>query len=142
MKLLTASILLFISLCSVGQQTTTIFYDSTGKIITGNFKDLIYPNTAALKDSASGSVYILDSSRIYVSAYSSTGELLWKTDPYRDNKIPEYRTSRPIIVDMWFGKIDLRYPTKGKTVLRINYNNTQAGYLDFKTGSYNFLGQN
>jgi len=140
MKFLFFFVSLCFSLTLFGQQTTTIQYDGQGNIIGGSFIKTMPPNKVILKDSALDYTFILDSSHIYVSAYNSKNELLWKTDPYKDNKIREYRTKRPIIVDFSLDKIDSMDP-RSEQVLWISYNNTQFGFLYLKTGKYDFHGQ-
>lgn len=79
--------------------------------------------------------YIVDKDRIYVTAYDSTYKLIWKTDPYKDNNIPEYRAVRPKLVMF---KLALY---QGKEQLCIKYSNTQFGTLSKETGKYRWLGQ-
>ena len=84
---------------------------------------------------SSGNHFIVDKERIYVTAYDSTYKQIWKTDPYKDNKIPEYRTARPKLVMF---KLALY---QGKEQLCIKYSNTQFGTLAKETGEYHWLGQ-
>ena len=94
-----------------------------------------------LKNSMLNSTFVLDISHIYVSAYDSGGNLLWKTDPYIDNHIDEYRTRRPIIVDILFCDNPFAAQKKREITIGIVYSNTQFGYLNLKTGKYIFGGQ-
>ena len=77
---------------------------------------------------------MLDTARITISAYSFSNKLLWKTDPWADNKLPEYRVKRPRIVFYAFDEED-------HNVIGITYNNTQFGSLDKRTGKFHFEGQ-
>lgn len=47
---------------------------------------------------SSGRHFVVDKERITVTAYDSAYKQIWKTDPYKDNGIPEYRTARPKLV--------------------------------------------
>lgn len=130
--------------CLVGfaQQKTTIIYDAHGNIIAGSFIRTVPPTPVTLTDTATNFNYILDSSHIFVTAYNDKGDSLWKTDPWKDNGVSAYRTKRPIIVDIFIGKLGDLYPAKkDDRVIWITYNNTQFGYLDLKTGAYRFCGQ-
>lgn len=110
---------------------------SKGQTITyvGHYleKDNIKHDT--LVDKINGTKFIIDKQRIYVSAVNKSGKLLWRTDPASDNKLEEYRTKRPIIIFFSFNS------EQGKQVIEIQYNNSQAGYLDKETGKFYFRGQ-
>lgn len=92
-----------------------------------------------ITDSISHNTFILDSAGIYITAVSSSGKQLWKTDPWKDNHLDAYRTKRPIIVGFYFGNNYQRIPKK--EVIWIIYNNTQFGEIDKKTGVFTFNGQ-
>jgi len=141
MKIILTILLSLIFVTGHSQQTTTIVYDGQGNIKSGSFIKTVPPKPVTLKDSTLNYTFVLDSTHINVTAYDSIGNILWKTDPYKDNKIEEYRTKRPIIVDILFGKSDHVDVSKKYTVLWIRYSNTQFGYLDLKTGKYRFEGQ-
>jgi len=141
MNLLITVIILLSFQFAFCQQTTTIVYDGKGNIIRGSFIKTVPPNPVTLKDSVSNYTFVLDSSHIYVTAYDSSGNQIWKTDPYLDNHIPVYRTNRPIIVDIRLGKSINNDPKKIYSFVWIRYSNTQFGKLDFKTGKYWWGGQ-
>lgn len=122
---------------------TTIIYDGHGNILGGTHIKTRPPQKVTLTDSSSSNTFVLDSTHVYITAFNRTGGILWKTDPWKDNKIEVYRTNRPIIVDMVFGA-NPGYPdesTKGEKVIFIEYINTQFGFIDLKTGKFYFEGQ-
>ncbi|HEY0655476.1 MAG TPA: hypothetical protein VGD65_20215 [Chryseosolibacter sp.] len=79
----------------------------------------------------------LDSSQVTITAFSENGKLLWKSDPWLDNKLPNYRVERPYIVYFALGKNE----NTNEEVIRITYNNTQFGTIDRRTGKFTFHGQ-
>lgn len=92
-----------------------------------------------LKDSATKTKFILDKDQIYVTAVDSNGKQLWKTDPWKDNKVMVYRIKRPIIITFTLTK-DPAW-TKNVEVIWIGYDNSQFGALDKQTGKFTFYGQ-
>ena len=92
-----------------------------------------------LIDTISETKFILDSTQIYVTAVDKNGKQLWQTDPWKDNKIEEYRVKRPIIVLFEFAKNKW---TNNKEVIWIVYNNTQFGIIDKSNGKFTWFGQN
>jgi hypothetical protein len=124
--------------------TTTVIYDGHGNVIGGSHIRIPQGVPVTRTDSASGNTFVLDSAHIIVSAYDKNGNVLWKTDPWKDNKIETYRTARPVIVDFRILPLDNRYSNRlpdGTTVLWIVYINTQFGFLDLKSGNFIFCGQ-
>jgi hypothetical protein len=91
-----------------------------------------------LTDRATCTKYYLDTSRIYIFAVDSTGKILWKTDPWKDNKLEEYRVNRPTII---YFALDSNKFTGFKKVIWITYNSSQFGFLDLLTGKFTFQGQ-
>ena len=98
----------------------------------------IGPYKDTLIDNSSGSRFYLDTALISVYAFDKTGNNIWKTDPWKDNNLMEYRVKRPTIRyfefkrDKWTGNIE---------VIGIGYDNSQFGYLDKLTGQFTFQGQ-
>ncbi len=92
-----------------------------------------------LKDNETGTRFILDSARIYITAINSRGIQLWHVDPYFSITSEEYLFKRPIIVSFAFVRSKL---SKNKKVIWVIYNNKSAGYVDRENGHYTFLGQN
>ena len=142
MKPLFTIIILSCCLSGFAQQKTTIVYDGRGNVIAGSFIKSVPPKPVTLTDTLTNFKYVLDSSHVYIAAYNANGDSLWKTDPWKDNNIPVYRTKRPIIVDIFIGKLGDFYKGKeNERVIWITYNNTQFGYVDLITGAYRFWGQ-
>ncbi len=136
-KILIAFIFSLTSFCIFSQ--TTVIYNAKGKVVGGSHIKTTPGKSMELVDSLTKNYYVLDSTHIYITAFDRTGKKIWKTDPYKDSHMEEYRTNRPIIVNF---KFDSDNWCSGKTkVIWINYNNTQAGYLDLKTGKFSFCGQ-
>lgn len=125
-QLLILVFLLNITLC-VGQ---------TGYIAHATLKNRIKNFT--LIDSISGTKFMLDSTQIYVTAIDKNGKQLWRTDPWKDNQLMEYRVKRPIIVLFNFAKNEW---TDKKEVIWIVYNNTQFGMIKKSNGKFTWLGQ-
>ncbi|MGZ3882266.1 MAG: hypothetical protein ACXVBF_13040 [Flavisolibacter sp.] len=89
-----------------------------------------------LTDVKTGNHFIVDKKRIFITAFDSTYKsVLWKTDPVKDNRIPEYRNSRPTLV------LFKLVTYKEKDVIYIQYSNTQFGTLSIETGAFNWMGQ-
>ncbi|OYU96550.1 MAG: hypothetical protein CFE21_09200 [Bacteroidetes bacterium B1(2017)] len=91
-----------------------------------------------LIDSLTGTKFVLDTAQIYVTAFHKSGKQLWQTDPWKDNKLMEYRVKRPIIVRFDFANNKW---TDNKNVIWIVYNNTQFGIIDKSTGEFKWFGQ-
>jgi len=97
-----------------------------------------------LIDSLTNNYYILDSTHVYIKAFNKSGKVLWKTDPYKDNSISEYRTKRPVIINYGFGVSPNYFSNKireGLKVISIRYSNSQFGFIDLKSGKYYWCGQ-
>ena len=126
------------------QQTqTVIIYDGNGNVIGGSYIKSRPPYPIILSDTLTNVKFVLDTSHVYITAYNSSGNILWRTDPWKDDKIEVYRTNRPIIVNMHFDT-NPGYPDKtkkGEKVIWIQYINTQSGFIDLKTGAFYFVGQ-
>ena len=83
-------------------------------------------------------------------AINSSGHLLWKTDPWKDNKLPAYRTNRPTIVTFYTTEKSSKKHKKkdvyneyydNPNYIAIGYSNSQFGYILKKNGSFKFMGQ-
>jgi hypothetical protein len=116
--------LLFFSACS-------LYQPKENQVFVGPYKDSLIDNSSGLK-------FYLDTSMIYVWAFDKYGKLLWKTDPWKDNNLMEYRVKRPTIK---YFKLINEKGTKNEEVIGIGYNNSQSGYLDKLTGKFTFEGQ-
>lgn len=110
----------------------------------------MYPNYIAaydyeIMDEKTGMKFTVDSTEIYVSAYSKDHKLLWKRDPWKEEGLTIYRHNKPVIVQFelitlgsdW-GKSEW-HPEK--EVIWIRYSNSQMGWLDKITGDYFHYGQ-
>jgi hypothetical protein len=123
---------------------TVWIYDGQGNVIGGSKMKKGTQTSVKLIDSLTSNYYILDSTHIFVTAYDKSNKIIWKTDPYIDNAIEEYRTIRPIIINWGFGKSPNYFPKEikeGLKVIWITYNNTQYGFIDIRTGKYYWCGQ-
>jgi hypothetical protein len=96
------------------------------------------PYKDTLIDKEIGLTFYLDTLMINVYAFDNKGVLIWKTDPWKDNNLMEYRVKRPII--QFFHFENNRF-TDNKEVIGIGYNNSQFGYLNKLTGEFIFEGQ-
>src|SRR4051812_25877884 len=93
-----ACILIFILIISVDCSAQSVYrFDSKGNLIDGNHIQLRNLGIVILNDST-GATYVLDSLHVLVKAYGPDGKSLWKTDPWKDAQLPEYRIKRPVIV--------------------------------------------
>jgi len=99
----------------------------------GHYTERSHITNDTLIEKETGTSFILDKGRIYITAIDKTGKQLWKTDPFTDNKMREYRVKRPVIVFFEF--------EKDNSAIRIVYNNTQFGSVGIKDGSFIFHGQ-
>ncbi|WP_158995572.1 hypothetical protein [Mucilaginibacter sp. L196] len=120
--------LLFVFSCS---------FISHGQSYIGQYRESNNIKSDTLVDIKTGIRFIVDSNRIYVKAIDKRGKQLWKTDPSVDKKLPEYRFKRPVIVYFQFQK------SRNSEIeeIGIGYNNSQFGYIDKKTGAFQFAGQ-
>ena len=93
------------------------------------------------KDADSGIIFYVESDGRHVTAISPDGKILWHRDPFVDAKLEPYRTPHPMIIHI--GK-PVSWMTSGRTnsCVLINFDSSQAGTLDFKTGDFTFMGQN
>jgi hypothetical protein len=135
---------LFICIISFHLSGQVIYYDGHGNVIGGSHIRTKPGKPLILVDSLTNNRFVLDSAHIFITAYDKNGKILWKTDPFIDNSLEEYRTKRPFIVNFqftvnhWCSKGNVEDGTK---VIWINYINTQAGYIETKSGKFHFCGQ-
>lgn len=130
----------FVFVTNLLTQAQTYVYDGQGNMIAGSHIKSKPGSILTLKDSLTGNTFWLDANHINIYAINSIGDTLWKADPYKDSKIEAYRVSRPVIVN--FELITSHWCYKGeKKTIWINYNNTQAGYVDLDSGTFHFCGQ-
>ena len=97
-----------------------------------------------LIDSISGIIFLLDTTHITISAFDKNGTIVWKTDPWKHSNLAIYRTTRPVIAYFALGRTDecswCKIPIDA-SVLWIEYDNSQIGFLDLKSGKFQFCGQ-
>jgi hypothetical protein len=143
MKITLSIFFIFFACCSIAQQVTTVIYDGNGYVIGGSHIRLKAGEQVILKDSSSARTFILDTSHIFIVALNSQRDTVWKTDPWKDNKLEVYRTKRPRVVDMTIGSNEgwISSDKKPENVLWIRYNNTQFGFISLTTGKFHFSGQ-
>lgn len=119
-------------------QAQTYVYDGQGNLIAGSHIKSKPGSTLVLKDSLTGNIFLLDSTHINIYAFNTKGDTLWKTDPWKDNKLEVYRVKRPVIVDFDFATNKW---TDNKEVIWIVYNNTQFGTINKEVGKFRWMGQ-
>jgi len=107
------------------------------KLIVADIPIKVQP-IITLKDSISGNIFVLDSFHINIYALNLKGDTLWKTDPWKDNGIQEYRVKRPVIN---YFKLGYTRWTDYKEAILICYNNSQFGSVDKTTGKFFLEGQ-
>ncbi len=90
-----------------------------------------------LFDSLSGNQFQLDTTKIIITAINSNNDTIWKTDPWKDNNLEEYRYKRPIIIYFRLVKSER---TDNKEIIWIAYNSTQFGFVDKETGKFSWQG--
>jgi len=119
-------------------------YDGQGNVVGGTKIKKGHQTAVTLTDSITNNYFLLDSSHITITAFDKSNKRFWKTDPYEDNSIMEYRTKRPIIISYSFGLSPDYFSEEikpGLKVIWITYNNTQFGFIDIRNGKYYFCGQ-
>jgi hypothetical protein len=136
MKILALSLLLFavVAIASETNQTTPYI---------GHYLERFH-GSQAYKDADSGVIFYVESDGRHLAAISPDGKVLWNRDPFSDSHLEPYRTNQPKIV--WVGqaqKWELEaISTKGSgKFISIDYNSSQFGVVDIKTGDFTFMGQ-
>ncbi|UOQ53121.1 hypothetical protein [Hymenobacter cellulosivorans] len=102
------------------------------------------PKSYTLVDEESGTRFLLDSSRVFITAIDKNGKKLWRTDPYTAAKVEAYRVKRPEIVYFSLSKAQHNESPafrKGDEVTSVGYNNTVFGLISKETGIFFYLGQ-
>jgi len=110
-----------------------------------NIPITLVSTTILKKDTINNVTFTVDSTEITITAIDLFGNILWKTDPWKDNKLPIYRHNRPVIKYFALDTISSYFTDEkwhaGKKVISITHTNSQFGYVDRKTGEFFFLGQ-
>jgi hypothetical protein len=87
-------------------------------------------------DASTGIYLYVESDRRHVTAFDSEGKILWHRNPFVDAHLESFfpRVLKPII--NWVG----RDPNR-ENKLAIGFNSSQFGTLDYKTGDFEYAGQ-
>jgi len=95
------------------------------------------------KDPDSGTVLYVESDGRHVASITRDGTLLWNRDPFKDEKLPLYRTNTPQIVYIGPVKSKSVAPALGepKEYVWIAFNSSQFGVLRIRDGYFEWLGQ-
>ena len=54
-----------------------------------------FPGPQVYKDPNSGTLFYVETNGRHVAAISGDGRLLWSKDPFKDGRLPFYRTKKP-----------------------------------------------
>ena len=145
MKTITA--LFFILFVSCTQQnnsvkeqidTTLTYYIIKDEQTIARLNKLNHIKEYTLVDNNLRMKFVLDSQRINISAYDFSNKLIWRTDPWLDNKLTPYRVKRPLLI-YWSFKPN--WGPDEKLVLWVSYNSTQFGTVDRRTGKLHYMGR-
>jgi hypothetical protein len=100
---------------------------------------------SVLRDPKTKILYVLESDGRHICAITPAGELLWSRNPFVDKKLSTYRLVYPLIVYFAFAdpnwwKIHC-YLGPADDFIAINFNSSQFGAINKKTGDFTFFGQ-
>jgi len=94
------------------------------------------------KDPNSGTLFYVETNGRHVAAISGDGRLLWSKDPFKDGRLPFYRTKKPQIVYIGPAQKGVHPPgEESSKFVSIAFNSSQSGLLRMSTGDFEFLGQ-
>jgi hypothetical protein len=121
-----------------GQDTLKFNNDGQDKLI-GGFHILPKPGSSIkLLDTLTNNTFVLDSAHIVIRGYNKESVLLWTTNPYYDNKIDDYKTNQPIVVNFYL--VTIQGPdNKLYNTLSVVYNNSFFGNVDLNNGAFHFI---
>jgi hypothetical protein len=88
-----------------------------------------------LLDKQSENKYIIDKDRKTITAIDKKRNILWKTNPYKDSFLDEYRVKNPFIIKFKFLIIN------NKEVIYITYNNSVFGFILKTNGKFYWEGR-
>jgi hypothetical protein len=100
------------------------------------------------RDKQTDVLLYVESDGRHLAAVSPKGELLWVRDPFVDQNLCPYRTSRPIIVYVgptsWSGDETsiAKHFKINSHVVEIRFDSSQFGVVDLSNGKFFFAGQN
>ena len=87
----------------------------------------------------------LDTTHTIITAFSKSNQIIWNTNPRQASSLPNYRHKNPTIRYFQIGELGRNLygsiNKKGERVLFISYSNSQFGFLDLKTGTFTYEGQ-
>ena len=106
-------------------------FPQTGYVMFNNDKDTITP--LVFHDAVTGNYFYVESDGRHVTAFTPDGKLLWHRNPFVDAHLEPYRYSKPTI--HWIGR------DKYEHKLAIRFISSQFGFLDEKTGDFQWQGQ-
>ena len=102
-----------------------------------HLRQALYP--IRVTDKETGIVYEVQSDRRTITATKPDGTIIWKVNPFEDEKLEKYRSDHPFIVQIWRPKTN---PTSRKgDFLSIYFTGGQQGDLDLASGKYTYTGQ-
>jgi len=120
------------NICLYYGESKKLTYDNQGNIICGRTTEI--PNGyVTLKDYQLNYVFVLDTSHFYVSAYDSTGNIVWKAEPEFENVIGQRIKGR--IDNIYFRR---SWKTNPYKVLWVR-NGRRGGFFDLKTGKFRII---
>jgi len=125
-------ILLFVLCLGAAQETVTYI---------GHYLES-FPGPQVYKDPNSGTLFYVETNGRHVAAISGDGRLLWSKDPFKDGRLPFYRTKKPQIVYIGPAQKGVHPPgEESSKFVSIAFNSSQSGLLRMSTGDFEFLGQ-
>jgi|tagenome__1003787_1003787.scaffolds.fasta_scaffold19289696_1 hypothetical protein len=97
----------------------------------------------AYADSATKTIFYVETDGRHLSAISLEGKVLWTRDPFVDAHLEPYRVDSPKIIRIfkplpWM--LGSR-PDPKRHFVAIGFNSTQTGVVDTGTGEFFFVGQ-
>jgi len=131
---------LFLLCCAIALSAST----ANAQMVTYLVYSKPFSGPLVYKDTESGTLFYVESDGRHVVAINSDAKILWHRDPFSDAHLEPYRTDKPQIVFIGKPLQWMMEAMKGKgsgQFILINYNSTQAGVLDMKTGDFTFMGQ-
>jgi hypothetical protein len=101
-----------------------------------------FPGPQVYRDTKSGTVFYVESDGRHVAAISKDGKLLWNKDPFKDGRLPLYRTKTPQIVYIGAAYDSVQISKRQRAeFIAISFNSSQFGLLRISDGEFRFLGQ-
>lgn len=131
LRLLLAFLLFSPFLCSAQESRTYV----------GHYLER-FSGAQVYRDAQSGTIFYVESDGRHVAAISNKGKLLWNRDPFKDAKLPLYRTKTPQIVFIGAARESAQVGRNQQSkFVAISFNSSQFGLLRISDGEFTFLGQ-